>query len=76
VIFLNCDNTEMKRSSKIIFYVPERHRWAVEGQLICWAEGMSFFGRCSANFQVNILFDLCSILFVAKPSKLKHETFR
>jgi len=29
--FFNCDNTELKRSSKIIFSVSERHRWAVVG---------------------------------------------
>jgi len=29
--FLNCDNTELKRSSKIKFSVSERHRWAVVG---------------------------------------------
>jgi len=27
--FLNCDKTELKRSSKIIVSVSERHRWAV-----------------------------------------------
>ena len=28
-MFLNCDNTELKRSFKIFFSVSERHRWAV-----------------------------------------------
>jgi len=28
-IFLNFDNTELKRPSKIFFSVPERRRWAV-----------------------------------------------
>jgi len=27
-IFLNCDNNELKRSSKINFSVAEWHRWA------------------------------------------------
>jgi len=27
--FLNCDNTELKRSSTIFFSVYERHHWAV-----------------------------------------------
>jgi len=30
--FLNSDNTELKRSSKIHVSVSERHRWAVMGQ--------------------------------------------
>jgi len=30
-IFLNCDKTELNRSSKIDFSVSERHRWAVVG---------------------------------------------
>jgi len=29
--FLNCDKTELKKSSKINFSVAERHRWAVVG---------------------------------------------
>jgi len=29
--FLNCDNAELKISSKINFSVSERHRWAVVG---------------------------------------------
>jgi len=29
--FLICDNTELKKSSKIIFSVSKRHRWAVVG---------------------------------------------
>ena len=31
--FLNCDNTELKRSSEIIFSVAEQHRWAVQKSL-------------------------------------------
>jgi len=31
--FLKCGNTELKTSSKIIFYVFEKHRWAVVGQV-------------------------------------------
>ena len=31
--FLNCDNTELKRSSGIIFSFAERHRWEVVGYL-------------------------------------------
>jgi len=27
--FLKCDNTELKRPSKIFFSVSDRHRWAV-----------------------------------------------
>jgi len=30
--YLNCDNTELKRSSKINVSVSERHRWAVLGK--------------------------------------------
>jgi len=29
--FLNCDSTELKRSSKIFFFVSERHRQAIVG---------------------------------------------
>jgi len=29
--FLNFDNSELKRSSKIFFSVAVRHRWAVKG---------------------------------------------
>ena len=40
--FLNCDDTELKRSSKINFSVSERHRWAVVGSPITaqsiWSE--------------------------------------
>jgi len=31
--FFNCNNTELKKSSKINFYVAERHRWAVAGKM-------------------------------------------
>jgi len=29
--FLNCDNTELKRSSKMNFSIAERHRWVEAG---------------------------------------------
>jgi len=32
--FLNCDNTELKRSSTIFFSVSDRHRWAVVGKTL------------------------------------------
>jgi len=33
MIFLNCDNTEQKRSFEINGPVSERHRWAVVGNI-------------------------------------------
>ena len=36
--FLNCENTEMKRSSTINVSVYERHRWAVGGLTLCKLE--------------------------------------
>ena len=32
IFCFNFDHTELKRSSKMIFSVSERHRWAVVGQ--------------------------------------------
>jgi len=44
---LNCDNIELKRSSKIIFSVAERHRWAVVGYTSAVAVAAKFFLVCS-----------------------------
>jgi len=36
---LNCDNTELKISSKINLSVSERHRWAVVGYFVLFERG-------------------------------------
>jgi len=50
--FLNFDNTELKRSSKIFFSVSERHRWAVVGQ----CHGPYYFTQ-------SIIATFCIVLF-------------
>jgi len=54
--FLNCDNTELKRSSEINFPVAERHRWAVVGSIIpcSWEIFIAIsqvFNNLSTSFQ-------------------------
>jgi len=49
--FLNCDNTELKRSSKKDFSVPERHRWTVvrvKPSLTVTKSDAAFFPACSS----------------------------
>jgi len=45
--FLHCDSTELKRFSKIIFSVSERHRWAVLGWLRSLPKSFIEEIRCS-----------------------------
>ena len=56
--FLNCDNTELKRFSKICLSVSERHRLAVVG---CVFEGLHTFKINDYNESLPIVRRICDI---------------
>jgi len=64
--FFNCDNTELKRSSKTNFSVCERHRWAVEGEILQIFNSKLVMNK-SNGFHYN-----CNYSFISRKIILSH----